>query len=477
MLAGNVVQSISVGFDPNWYFDDVDGKTIGVGEIHGGGGFALYDFTTSTEHDFLASGAGEAYAFDNGDGQYFVWQDDYAYLIDKSAWTVTAGPVATNAWAGADRPMFIGVRQGSGKVWLGFSQYSTADLSLLQSFSSGDWGAASSAQEPVYDAINDALWTRGTLDSAITVRYLDRAVQCWRHARDHHLRDVHRRRPRGPRHVAPDADGARLFVDRGDVKSQMEPLLDIHDVDACPHDFTLKFLPRGSSSAGTIVTADFAKNGEGPRYKTTQQQDTDLPKLLRVNFSDTGFDQQTNNILSPLPVDVVDSQNDIVIDLTTSADTPTGAQQKGDRYMRRVWNGRDTVELSLTARYRDIEPGVVMTLDLDGIQWNAKLEKQTFVGGRMDCTFRRDETALATLNSSTTGPEMGARDPETIVIPPPDQGVRDRRALSRGQRRGHQAPALFGGGLLRRSWPSPAQRSGRRPVSAPARPSINSSRR
>jgi hypothetical protein len=97
MLAGNVVQSISVGFDPNWYFDDVDGKTIGVGEIHGGGGFALYDFTTSTEHDFLASGAGEAYAFDNGDGQYFVWQDDYAYLIDKSAWTVTAGPVATNA--------------------------------------------------------------------------------------------------------------------------------------------------------------------------------------------------------------------------------------------------------------------------------------------------------------------------------------------------------------------------------------------
>jgi hypothetical protein len=116
---------------------------------------------------------------------------------------------------------------------------------------------------------------------------------------------------------------------RGDVKSQMEPLLDIHDVDACPHDFTLKFLPRGSSSAGTIVTADFAKNGDGARYKTTQQQDTDLPKLLRVNFSDTGFDQQTNNILSPLPVDVVDSQNDIVIDLTTSADTPDWRAAEG----------------------------------------------------------------------------------------------------------------------------------------------------
>jgi hypothetical protein len=209
---------------------------------------------------------------------------------------------------------------------------------------------------------------------------------------------------------------------RGDVKSQMEPLIDIHDVDARPHDFSIQFLPRGTAPSGTILTADFARNGSSPRSVVPIPQDTDLPVLLRVNFADTGFDQQPNNVLSPLPTDSVDSQRDVVIDLSTCAASATEAQQLSDRYMRRQWTSKDTVQASLTEQQLAMEPGDVTTLSLDGVAWNAKLEKVTVAGTRYDCTFRRDEAAVAVVNSATVGPVMQGGSTETIQIPGPIKG-------------------------------------------------------
>jgi hypothetical protein len=208
----------------------------------------------------------------------------------------------------------------------------------------------------------------------------------------------------------------------------MEPLLDIYDVDARPHDFTLEFKLRGSAPSGTILTPDFAMPGEGKdgdrpeRYDVAEGQDTDLPRLLRINFADIAFDQEVNNILSPLAADTVDSQRDVTIDGSTWAAGTDEAQQLGDRYMRRQWIGKDTVDNSLTAQHLAIEPGDVTTLDLDGIAWAVKLEKQTMVGGRMDLSFRRDASVAAAVNPATTGPVMDGRDPEVIVYPSPVRG-------------------------------------------------------
>jgi hypothetical protein len=390
-----------------------DGSSSSYTIEHLAGGSLSGTFTATSRSDRSAATICHVAA----SGHFFVTMNGHFYLHDDSDLSLIAS--GTISVGTGDREA---KNPNATSFWGSYSEYSLADGSLIRTVDPNDW-LSTSAHSQKYDPVNVAIWERRASGSPpLEILYLDRAANAGvtlgtiisAMCTDAGLED------RDTSLLTQRVLGYSWT--RGDVKSQMEPLLDIHDVDACPHDFTLKFLPRGSAPSGTIITADFAKNGENPRYKTVEAQDTDLPKLLRVNFSDTGFDQQTNNILSPLPVDVVDSQNDVVIDLTTSADTPTGAQQKGDRYMRRTWNGRDRVELSLTARYRDIEPGVVMTLDLDGIQWNAKLEKQSFVGGRMDCTFRRDETALATLNSSTTGPEMEARDPEVISIPPPIKG-------------------------------------------------------
>jgi hypothetical protein len=140
-----------------------------------------------------------------------------------------------------------------------------------------------------------------------------------------------------------------------------------------------------------------------------------------VNFADTQFDQQTNNVLSPLPADTVDSQRDVVIDGTTWAADPDEAQQKSDRFMRREWNSREAIENSLTGQYLALEPGDVETLDLDGIDQNARLVTQTYIGSRIDCTWVRDGADFAVINSGTTGPTLN-RTPQTIVIPAPVKG-------------------------------------------------------
>jgi hypothetical protein len=422
VLTGSTVTDIPVGFYPSTYVDDSDGHSFAAGGQASGGsytsGFAIYDITASVEHDISVSGTGAVEMMDNGT-QWVVLFNDNLYLINKSTYGIDAGPVAAS---GGGSQSFKGSFPGDSTVWVGWSQYSTADLSLIQTVDPAAFGLAVTASDPLYDPINDAMWTKGIAETAITVRFLNRAGSAGTTlgAIVSKMCDAAGLTDRDTSLLTQPVAGYSWT--RGDVKSQMEPALDIHDVDARPHDWGIEFLPRGSAPVGAILTQDFAKSGENARYRVTIAQDTDLPKLLRVNFADTEFDQQTNNVLSPMPVDSVDTQRDDVIDLTTYADTPTGAQQKADRYMRRQWNSRETIENSLTNQNFALEPGDVTTLWLDDIGQNARLTKQTIIGGQIDCTFIRDETNFASVNAATTGQSLEARDPQVISIPAPVRG-------------------------------------------------------
>jgi hypothetical protein len=370
------------------------------------------------------AGAGTAYfCYVAPQRHFYVLSDGHWYLIDRDTGAIkdsgTQSYTTRSEWNSGRLQQNPGTQTS---FWSAMTEISLEDGSTIRTLTSSNW-LVESLSDPAFEPVNNAIvsWNN-TGGRHVTFRFVDRVSNAGTTlgAIVSKMCDTAGLVDRDTSLLTQPVQGYSWT--RGDAKSQMEPLLDIHDVDACPHDFGVTFKPRGTAPSGTIVTADFAKNGENARYSTKEMQDTDLPKLLRVNFADTAFDQQTNNILAPLPADVVDSQQDVLIDLTTCADTAAGAQQKGDRYMRRQWNGKDSVELSLTAQSLALEPGDVTTLDLDGIQWNAKLEKQSFIGSRMDCTFRRDEAAIAVLNSTTTGPEMGARDPEVIAIPAPVRG-------------------------------------------------------
>jgi hypothetical protein len=208
-------------------------------------------------------------------------------------------------------------------------------------------------------------------------------------------------------------------VTQGSGKDMLAPLLDIHDVDARPHDFSVQFLNRGSASSGTLLTDDFVRNPD--RYSVMVQQDTDIPLRLTFNFADEGKDQQTNTAISQRPQLAADSRREETIDLSTYVDTPDGAQQKGDRMLRRLWNSRERPKNALTHQALALEPGDVKTLDLDGVTRNVRLDKLTITPNALECEWVRDEITLSLLNGRA-GATMDGRDPETIYIPGPTKG-------------------------------------------------------
>jgi hypothetical protein len=346
-------------------------------------------------------------------GEFRIVSDGRLYGIPTS--TMTATEIGAAAWGSDDILPIKNPARTS--VWHDFSEYSLIDGSLIRTVSG--WSAPATFRD-VYDPVNHAIISRPQFESNLYWLYLDRVdssgvtlqtvvdgVSGWCGLT-------------GQDSSALTQTVLGYSVTQGSGKDMIAPLLDIHDVDARPHDFSVQFKIRGSAPSGSILTPDFVRNGD--RYKVTIQQDTDLPKDVTFNFADNDHDQQTNNVKSPRPVAATSSSRSETIDLSTYADTTDAAQQKADRYLRRLWNSRERTSLSLTAQKLALEPGDVTTISLDGVQRNVRLDKMTIAGSQIDCEFVRDETSYATLNSATTGPTMDGRDPEVIYIPANTRG-------------------------------------------------------
>jgi hypothetical protein len=306
-FSGTAVTSVATNHWPTHYFTDADGIAVSVGYRTGEDVLAVAPaLGDATLIDTSAYGSnGEAYGFDNGLGQYVIRQGLHRFLIDKATLTIAAHAVDA-LLAPNLLESFSSIRIGATTFWNGVTEYRSSDLSVVRTVDPTDWpvalpGADFETTAAVYDEVNHALF--GVFNGAeggLTWRYLDRAGNAGvtLGAIVARMCDAAGLTERDTSLLTQTVAGYSWT--RGDVKSQMEPVLDIHDVDARGHDFSVQFLPRGSAPSGTVLTQDFAKSGQdSPRYKVTIEQDTDLPRILRVNFADTGFDQQTNNVLSP----------------------------------------------------------------------------------------------------------------------------------------------------------------------------------
>jgi hypothetical protein len=174
------VTETAVGFQPSWYFDDSALVSWAVGGVGSGTasfttGIGFCQVPGGTPHIVATSTSGDAYAVDNGAGQFFVWQANTIYLIDPATWTIVAGPVTATS-ADADCP-FRGVVTGDSSIWISFTRYSTLDLSVIETVDPTAWPSGTSApSHAIYDRINDALWSDFILESVTTVRLLTAAI-------------------------------------------------------------------------------------------------------------------------------------------------------------------------------------------------------------------------------------------------------------------------------------------------------------
>lgn len=350
-------------------------------------------------------------------GHFFVSSDAKFYIIDDTTFAVTSsGAFTDTARLSAQNPNATSAWDVDTST---FYEYSLQDGSLIRSVARSNFLTFVDVGQE-YDPVNHAVWAGKASTDTIYVMYVDRVssngvtlqtivddVSGWVGLT-------------GQDTAALTQTVYGYSITQGPAKDMIQPLLDIHDVDARPHDFTVQFKVRGSSPSGSIATSEFVPNPD--RYKVAIRQDTDLPRRVTINFADRDKDQQTNTAITQRPLDAVDSNREETIDLTTYVDTPDEAQQKADRYFRRQWNSRERISLSLTPQELALEPGDVTTISLDGANRNVRLDKLTISQSQLNCELVRDETSFAAVNSATTGAGMDGRDDEGIFIPGPSKG-------------------------------------------------------
>lgn len=415
---GEKVAYISPGFIASHYFPDEDDQVWACGGLEAGNGARFCTMPDGGSATTATTGeTGPVYAIDNYAGEFLIQQANKLFLIDKVSFAVTAGPVAVSSVT-EDWLPFRNYPLGAPSLWIGATEYSTADLSVIQTIDYDDW-IIEAVNDSIYDPISHALITGSP--TGLTWRYLDRIDNAGTELEDI-VTDV--AGWCGLTGIdATDLDQIVLgySVTQGSGKDMIAPLLDIHDSDARPHDFDVQFLKRGDAPTGTLLTPDFVREGDEARYVVQIAQDTDITRKLTVTFADDGKDQQANTVIALRPLDAVDSVREQTIDLATYNGTPGEMQKLADRYFRRQWFGRETIQLALTAQSLALEPADVKTVSLDGETRIARCTKVTLSAGALKTEWERDDPVVNEFGTGA-GADMEGRDPEIIFIPSPTKG-------------------------------------------------------
>jgi len=424
---------------PAEVFNDVDGNVWMVGRVYGVGStnarflrvigdgpgpsfFTVPGLPANSAH------SGNCTACAAPDGMFVLaWNHGGLYRINPAD-----GSILASRSIGLDvyntGKQFANLRPGDESLWIHSDgsqvarEISLRTLADLRTANLLSW-KNEDTDGLIYDPVNHALICGPQIANVVTWRYLDRigaASTTLKTVVDDVCSWVGIEGADTTQLTQPIAG---YSVTQGSAKDMIAPLLDVHDVDARPHDFSIQFLNRGSSPSGaTLLTRDFVRAGrEDPRYRVTIAQDGDLPRRITLNFADRDKDQQTNTVISQRPLDATASRRDETIDLTTYVASPAEMQPRADRFFRRLWNSRETIANGLTAQELRLEPGDVRNVELDGIVHAARLKKIVIRGPLVECEWVRDDPSLAQLGTATGAP-MDGRDDEVITLPSPSKG-------------------------------------------------------
>src|SRR6185369_2977979 len=170
-------------------------------------------------------------------------------------------------------------------------EYSTADASLIRTVTTSNWDPSASGAI-IYDPVNHALITGVT--GGIAWLYLDRVGNAGVTLKTvvDDVSDWCGLSGQDTTALTQTIEG--YSVTQGAGKDMIAPLLDIHDVDPRPHDFSVQFVNRGGSPSLTITTSELVREGNDARYTLPRKLDTDLPRKMTLSFADVDHDQQPN---------------------------------------------------------------------------------------------------------------------------------------------------------------------------------------
>lgn len=417
LLEAGLLNDYTIDFAPTKGITDADGTAYLIGRQNGGSD-GIY---VGTLQALRAGGSADVITTSstavvtgwlNAEGNWVLLQGDTAYLVDPSTLTVfdsVTGPFDVTDMSSGGGTSFWSV-SGSTAI-----EYSMLDLSTTRSIDLTAWGGSGTGG--VYDPINHAInQTRSAADNRLL--YLDRIdddsvinlsdildIECG-------LVNVTDQSYSG---TDPEIQG--WLVTQGSVADRVGPLLEMHDIDARPHDFGIQWLVRGTAAALAIESDEFVKEGD-VRWQAPITQDVSLPRQVNFSYADATRDDQKNTAVAQRSGAIVDSNRVKSIDMSTFRSDPEEAQPLAERKFRREWFERESQEFSLQMRHASLEPGDIRQISLDDNPRVCRLVELTKSQGLLQTKWVRDDPRVHDENLSA-GPTLDGRDEEELYISGP----------------------------------------------------------
>lgn len=407
----------SLDFSPTFGLRDASGEAYLLGRKFGGANgisvLGLTGFREGAAAPVIPTSGTEPVdeGWLNADGDWVLIQGNTVYRIDTENLTViqsASGPFAsTNVSAGPGGVAFWTVSGSTA------TEYSMLDLSVIRTVDLTAWGGTGVGG--VYDPINHAI--AQTTAGNTRLLYLDRVANAGMSLSSILEIECGLVNVSDIVFSGTDPTISGWAVAPGKVTDRISPLLDIHDADAGPHDFGIRFLVRGSSAGTAIDSSEFVKDGE-IRWQAPQTQDVQLPMRLTFTYADGSKDHKINSSVFQRPGSVTDSNQDQKIDMSTYVSTPVESQPLVDRFGRRKWFEHEQIEFSLTLRHAALEPGDVRSIVLDGEPRIGRLIDLTRSGLMLKTKWVRDDPRVHDTNAAV-GPSLDGRDDDELYISGP----------------------------------------------------------
>lgn len=147
------------------------------------------------------------------------------------------------------------------------------------------------------------------------------------------------------------------------ARQALEPLGQAFGFDATMSGGRLGFKGRGGKVARRLDQDDLLLDRDAQPFQLLRSQETELPRELRLAFSDSDNDYRSAATRSRRLAGA--ARREVSVDTAIVTRMAEG-QRLADQRLQEVWAGRETVELDLSPRCLALETGDVIALDVDG---------------------------------------------------------------------------------------------------------------
>jgi hypothetical protein len=149
------------------------------------------------------------------------------------------------------------------------------------------------------------------------------------------------------------------------ARQALEPLGQAFGFDATMSAGRLVFRGRAGDVARHLGVDDLVADRDGNPFALRRAQESELPLELRLGFADAESDYRAAAARSRRLAGA--ARREIGVE-TAIVTRPAEGQRLADQRLQEVWAGRETLDLELSPRCLDLEPGDVVTLPIDGAE-------------------------------------------------------------------------------------------------------------